>query len=219
MATLSMRVQSAPQGDGQPNGNSGRAASIANLNDADIDRFIGKIREGDAAAFTAAYELFHPPLLKFAVQFVSSRAAAEDAVQNVFLNIWLKRSEWTVKSGFRPYLYRSVRNYLLNEIRHRRVVERSQLLSDPSDPIGMGTGAINEKPDQRIDNTAIVVTIAAAIQALPERQRSAVILRWYNDLTTEAVGEVLGITRQAASKLLQKAVIRLRIQLEQLDIK
>lgn len=208
-----MRVQATPRDNGSPCSPFDRAMSIAQLDLAvDIDEFVRQVRMGNTAAFIAVYEIFHPHLIKFAAQLVSSRDMAEDAVQSVFLNIWLKREHWTVVGGLRPYLYRSVRNYLLNEIRHNRVIEKSEGLSHPDEPFGMGVAEGGD--ESSLDNARLVMRMSAAIRTLPERQRTVVLLRWYDDMTMDAIGDLLGISRQAVSKLLHKAVVRLRVQLD-----
>jgi len=53
-----------------------------------------------------------------------------------------------------------------------------------------------------------------AIQKLPRRQREAVILYFYKNKTQKEVGTILGITRQAAAKLLKKALINLKAELK-----
>lgn len=213
-----MRVRPTLQNDQRAGDGQNRSTRVIDLDKAvDMDRFAEQMRAGDVEAFADVYELFHPHLIRFAIQFCGSKAIAEDAVQTVFFNIWLKRNEWKLTSGLRLYLYRSVRNYLLNEVRRKQVVERTQLLHLPEEILGMGLG--DRIDDNSIDRANLIIRLTEAIRALPERQRSAVLLRWHDDLTTEAIGEVLGVTRQAASKLLQKAMIRLRSQLDGYDIR
>jgi RNA polymerase sigma-70 factor (ECF subfamily) len=188
---------------------SAAGSGFAGLDDA---RLVPRIRAGDAAAYRYLYEIALPPLLRFAFHIIGSRDAAEDAVQSVLVEIWVNREQWQPSGSLLAYLYRGVRNHILDSIRHDRVVERAEAIMDTEYPYGMG--AAPASADVLVESSDVVDTLAAAIQRLPERQRTTVLLRWYDGMTTAAVADVMGISRQVAEKLLAKAHAKLRVTLQ-----
>ena len=177
-------------------------------------RLLPRLRTGDAVAYRYLCDTAILPLFQFAYHIVRTRDAAEDAVHAVLAEIWVRRAGFAPVGPLRAYLYRSVRNHLLNVMEHERVVEFAEATADSDVPYGMGTTP--ETPDtitERADTAAIV---AAAIRLLPERQRTAILLRWYDMMTTGEVAQVMGISRQVAERLLHKAEAKLRITLRNL---
>ncbi len=176
---------------------------------------VAQIRAGDRCAFLHLYETTYPTLLRFAYSIARSRSSAEDAVQNAFVRIWLQRYQWQPNSLIMPYLYRAVRNYVLDHMRHAHVIEQAELHADVDEPYGMGVQPISA--DTEVERRDRAHAVAAAIRRLPERQRTAIMLRWYDDMTTASIADVMDISRQAAEKLLRSAETRLRTILRRLD--
>jgi len=185
------------------------SSGFTGLNDA---RLISSIQAGDAAAFRYLYKIAYPALLRLAYQISRSREVAEDAVQSVLVELWLNRSRWRLTGSLRAYLYRAVRNYVLNTVRHEYVIEQAETAADAEEPYGMGMQAA--PADAMVESLDLVDAVAAAVRQLPERQRTAAILHWYDGMTTAGVAEVMGVSRQAAEKLLRKCEMRLRDALE-----
>jgi RNA polymerase sigma factor (sigma-70 family) len=180
----------------------------------DDARLIPLVRAGDAAAYRYLCEVALPLLFQFAYHIIRSRETAEDAVQTVLADVWIYRTRFHPAGPLRAYLYRCVRNQLLDTIDHARVVERAEEIVDAEEPYGMGT---KPEPADALSETAdTITTVSAAIQQLPERQRTAVLLRWYDGMTTAEVAQVMGIARQVAERLLQKGEAKLRIALHNL---
>lgn len=178
---------------------------FAGLDDA---RLVPLIRGGDAAAYRYLCEAGLPVLLPFAYHIIHVREIAEDAVLTVLGNVWIQRTRFHPAGPLRAYLYRSVRNHLLNLIDHALVIERAEATMDTHEPYGMGVGPAS--PEASTEQVEIVTAVAAAVGQLPERQRTAVVLRWYEGMTTAEVAKVMGISRQVVERLLQKGEAKLR---------
>ena len=76
---------------------------------------------GQHIAFNSLFNRYYAVLCVYSESFVGDRQEAEDLVQSVFVNIWVKREELTFDETLVPYLYRSVHNASMQFLRHRKV--------------------------------------------------------------------------------------------------
>ncbi len=168
------------------------------------DGLIERIQTGDRAALDILYRAHYAGLLDFTYRFLRSRDAAHDIVQDVFVSIWMRRSEWIVRGSIASYLYRAVRNHAIHYLEHRQVESRVGAMNEP---IAMGHVPGVEDFASEGQQSA---ELARAIDTLPERQRSAVLLHYGKGISVAEVGRVLEISHTAATNLLDRAVLRLR---------
>ncbi len=145
---------------------------------------------------TALEELFaehYVALVRLAVNLVDDAESAEDLVQDVFASIDPKRVDDPAR-----YLRTAVVNRSRSALRRRKVARAFAgratriELAEPAD-----IGAVR---------TAERQTVLAAIDALPQRQREAVVLRYYEDLPVTEIAQVLDTTPSAISSALTRAL-------------
>ena len=151
-----------------------------------LDELVDGIRERRDEAFSAVYQLTASGLVSFAHGMLRDRLAAEDAVQQAFLE--LARSAGGFKGdgrSLRAWLYRSVRFTCLDEIRRRS--RRPEQLTDAVPDQGVADDI--DLPDPELQE---------ALLQLSERQRSLIVLRHVVGLSGEEVAEIMGIARTAA---------------------
>lgn len=140
-----------------------------------------------------------PDGIRLAYLLTGDRALAEDLVQDAFIRVVGRLEHLRNLEAFYPYLRRSIINLSKNHFRHR-AVERAYLAR-----------AAGERPVEAVD--AGVVTHDAmrrALLRLPERQRAAVVLRFYEDLPEDQVAEILRCRPGTARSLISRAVQALR---------
>ena len=163
-----------------------------------LDELVDGIRNRDEVAFGDVYRLTASGLASFAYGMLRDRLAAEDSVQQAFLE--LTRSASTFRGdgrALRSWLYRSVRFTCLDELRRR-----SRHPETPHESL----------PEQAVTDDVELVDpqLQAALMALTERQRELVVLRWVVDLAPEDIADVLGTNRAAVYAALARAQRRLR---------
>lgn len=78
------------------------------------------IRQGDQSAFEELYKRYVDKMLGFADAFVGNPVDAEEVVQVIFVNIWEKRQQLDPERNIAAYLFRSVKNQILNRLRDRK---------------------------------------------------------------------------------------------------
>src|SRR5580693_9782132 len=161
--------------------------------------------EWDAArAVTAIYTTHYRSLVRLAVLLVRDVATAEEVVQDSFIAMhtaW-RRLRDTEKAL--SYLRQSVVNRSRSVLRHRVVVDRNAPKPPPLAP-SAEQGAITE-----IERTAVI----SALRKLPARQREALVLRYYCDLSEAQIASTMQISRGAVKSHTARGMSSLRTVLE-----
>jgi RNA polymerase sigma-70 factor (sigma-E family) len=155
-------------------------------------------------ALTALYTEHYRSLVRLAALLVRDTATAEEVVQESFAAMhsgWrrLRDSEKALS-----YLRQSVVNRSRSVLRHRVVVDRNAPKAAPDMP-SAEQGAI-----ARLERSAVV----AALRTLPARQREALVLRYYGDLSEAQIASAMGISRGAVKSHTARGMVALRAVLE-----
>jgi len=170
--------------------------------DADLMR---RIADGDQRAFQQLVHRHLAGAVRLATRVLGSSAMAEDAAQEAFIRVWKHAGSFEdpEKRGakFTTWLYRIVLNLCIDE--KRRI--RFDALDDVPEPMDDRPGA--EKDMQRREQSA---RVQAALAALPERQRTAFVLCFYEDYTNKEAAAMMGIGLKAIESLLVRARRTLR---------
>ncbi len=179
---------------------------------------IRRVAAGEQGALRLLYEEFRLQVYNVAHGYVQDRSDAEEITQDVFLEIAREAKRFRGASAVGTWIYRITVNKSLDKVRYRSRKKRfAQLVSlfrptdgslayDPPDTSQKGPGA-DQGEDARL--------LFGAIGRLPEKQRSAVILTFMEDLSQKEAAEVLGVSPKAVESLLQRAKVNLRTMLSQ----
>jgi RNA polymerase sigma-70 factor (sigma-E family) len=156
-------------------------------------------------AVTAIYSEHYRSLVRLATFLVRDVGTAEEVVQDSFVAMhggWrrLRDSEKALS-----YLRQSVVNRSRSVLRHRMVVDRNAPKPAPDMP-SAEHGAI-----ALLERSAVV----SALRSLPARQREALVLRYYGDLSEAQIASAMGISRGAVKSHTARAIAALRVVLEQ----
>jgi len=170
------------------------------------DSALGAVPAGWDAdrAVTALYSTHYRSLVRLAALLLRDVSAAEEVVQDSFVAMhdgWrrLRDSEKALS-----YLRQSVVNRSRSVLRHRVVVDRNAPKPPPDMP-SAEQGAIAQ-----LERSAVVT----ALRTLPARQREAVVLRYYGDLSEAQIAMTMGISRGAVKSHTARAMAALRSVLE-----
>ncbi len=141
-------------------------------------------------------------VFRLAWGFLGSGDLAEDVTQEVFLRIAQGRQRWRARAKFRTLLYQVTLN-TCREIRRRRAKESR--LSPELDPV---EGPVVEVPDSRL------VDLADSLSTLSDRQREAVVLRFFEGCSTKEAAKIMGCREGTVKSHLHRALEALRLCLE-----
>jgi RNA polymerase sigma-70 factor (family 1) len=163
------------------------------------------LKSGDRAAYTEIYDRYVLVLLGHAYNKARDREAAKDAVHEVFVTLWAKRSSLTI-DNLPGYLFRSVRNVILNQVAHEAVRDRYI-----SSMVTFAAGY--ETTDHLVREKQLMAIIEKEIDALPPKMREVLRLSRNENLSHKEIAEKLDISEQTVSKQITNALKILRIKL------
>lgn len=174
--------------------------------DADPDAaLLARVARADPAAVRALVERKLPRLLALATRMLGDRMEAEDVAQEAFVRIWKHAPRWREgEARFDTWLHRVALNLCYDRLRANRA-EPVDALPDSVDP--------GPPPDARLEAHARDAHVRAALAALPIRQREAIVLQYYQELSNTDAAAAMGITVDALESLLARARRNLRAYL------
>ena len=163
------------------------------------ERLVDLVRAGSDPAFEAIVERYRRPLMRY-VSRILPPERAEDVVQQAFVKAYEAMLRGSAELNLRPWLYRIAHNTALNALRDRALGHAE--LDERIDGV--------ERPDQAFERSVGLRELVVAVQALPERQRSAILLRELEGRSYEEIATSLGVTDGAVRQLLNRARNTLR---------
>lgn len=167
-----------------------------------------RIRRDDSDAFDAVFRSWYPQLVRYAESMLGERAVAEEIAQEVMLTIWRDRRKLKIEESAGGYLFRATRNRALNELRHRKVQQKSHLHLATSDLVPATAEA--DMVDKRIG-----AAVREAIAELPERCREVFELSRVQGLRYTEIAEVMDISVKTVETQMGKALRILREKLSE----
>jgi RNA polymerase sigma-70 factor (ECF subfamily) len=186
------------------------------LSDADI---MLRVKSGDQSAFEFLVEKYRRPMVNFMYRMAHNAAAAEDLAQEVFLRVYRSREGYEASAKFTTWLYRIATNLAMNHVRDTRNErpEKTVSLDEPDQDTGltMDVPDASLSAEQTILRRERLAAIRQRVQALPERQRLAVLMHKYQQMDYKQIGEVLKLSESATKSLLFRAYETLREQLKE----
>ena len=166
-----------------------------------------QLKSSEVSAMDFLFKTHYEELCRTAFRILADRAAAEDIVQEVFLEIWRSRARLQLTGSFGAYLRRATVNRSLNYLRDRRMIVTD---TDESDA---DLSAAVESPVFDIETLELQEAIERAIDALPIRCRQVFILNRFEELSAREIAEILGISIKTVENQMTKALKVLRFLL------
>ncbi|MGE0751738.1 MAG: sigma-70 family RNA polymerase sigma factor [Variibacter sp.] len=159
---------------------------------------------GDQQAFRTLAQRHSSRAAGLARRMMGSEADAEEIVQEALLRVWINAPRWRPLATFRTWFYRIVFNLCLSR-RRRPVALALEAAGEVVDP-ALGPADILERDETER-------RVAAAIDALPERQRAAILLTYREELSNAEVAAVIDTSISGVETLLVRARRSLRAKL------
>ncbi|MBN1117989.1 MAG: RNA polymerase sigma-70 factor [Bacteroidales bacterium] len=160
--------------------------------------------------FEGLFKSFYPALCSFANKYINNHELSEDLVQDVFFSLWNNSEITTNIQSVKSYLYSSVRNKCLNEIKHNKIVDNH--ISDELSSIS-STGFFHD----HIIEEELHRMIHKAIKELPEKCAEIILLSIEGQKNNE-IAETLNISVNTVKTQKKIAYQQLRIKLKYLYI-
>jgi RNA polymerase sigma-70 factor (ECF subfamily) len=194
------------------------------------EELLQRLRAGDEAAFMDLVDRYGPLMLRIALMHVSSRAVAEEVVQDAWLGVLKGLDRFEGRSSLKTWITRIVANQARTRgERERRSVPVSALAPEPavapsrfrpaSDPMYPGGWALPPRswaalPEERLLAGETLALVRAAIAQLPPRQQEVILLRDVEGWEPDEVSDALGLSPGNQRVLLHRARSKVRNRLE-----
>ncbi len=188
----------------------GRITSVCTSADTSDLALASRIRTGDTSAFTALVESYLDDAVRFAASIVQHRETAEDVVQDVLSRLWQQRSRMPESGSLRAFVFTAIRNRALDTLKRQRVGERAQQILDAEARYGTSVPEKGATALEAEEGQVLLHRVHAMITSLPERQQTALALRYGQGFKIADIGDVLGVSPKAAEQLVFRALRTLR---------
>lgn len=168
-----------------------------------------QLREGDQKAFTELFNKYHGILYNYGRKLSSNSSIVEDAVQDVFIDIWRLKSTLAENiTSVKFYLYRAL----------RRRIHRGSEKFPVTDEISLVPDHLIPHSDSNSENIIIESESASLMQQrvqellsnLPERQIEALTLRYFDNFSTEEIAHIMNVTEKSVRNFIYRALTSLR---------
>jgi RNA polymerase sigma-70 factor (ECF subfamily) len=193
-------------------------ASGPNEANPDVDAML-RVKTGDESAFAYLVQKYRRPMVGFMYRLCHNPSTAEELAQEVFLRVYRSRETYEPSAKFTTWLYRIATNLAVNharDTRHERA-ENTVRLDEPDQETGTTPDLADDSlsAEEQILKRERLAAIRAVVNALPERQRVAVIMHKYQQMDYRQIAGVLKLSESATKSLLFRAYETLREQLKQ----
>lgn len=172
------------------------------------ERLIGRARMGDGQALGGLAEQYAPQMYRLAFCLLKSEEEARDAAGDVFVKLYESPEKIPVQ-GFKPWLMKVVYNHCLDLLRRRKTWQR--LL-----PRLLGYSQAEQEPDpaEAAANAEERLNVRQALLRIPDKERAALVLRYYQELSYDEISEVLGVPASLVGTWLHRGKARMKEILE-----
>ncbi|GAB3913665.1 RNA polymerase sigma factor [Larkinella knui] len=164
------------------------------------------LKQGDRRAFAELYERYYRTLYNYGYKLMPDTALVEDAIQDLFVDLWRIQQNLGEAESVKFYLFRSLRRKI-----HRLAEKENRFLSVDllTSPFRSDTTPEHQITEQEHEQQ-LVRQLAQALKQLPERQLEVVMLRFYENFKTGEIAAIMGITDKSVRNTLHKAMTHLR---------
>lgn len=179
------------------------------------NELIKLILQGESDKFRIFVEKYRQMVFRTCMGFVHNKEDADDLTQEVFIQAYRSLPDFKMKSAFSTWLYRIAVNASLNKVRRSgriSFIDRIESLFGSDSP-GAGQLFDTDDPENIIIKKEHSQWLQRALDSLPEKQRTAIVLSKYDDLSQKEIAEIMKTSEGAVEALLHRAKKNLREKL------
>jgi RNA polymerase sigma factor (sigma-70 family) len=166
------------------------------------------IEQGDKQAYSEAYVFYYKRFYNYGRKFTGDEALLEDAIQETLMDLWKNKERLSSITFPHTYLFSSFRHILFKKIKQDNRIGGYTDVPEADPEFGIDHLMIRNESD-----AALKQRLQKALNELTPRQREAIFLRFYEELSYEEVAEVLTISTKATYKIVARALLQLKSSL------
>ena len=177
---------------------------LAGCEDAALwDRF----RHGNKAAFDLIYERYFQVLCSYGDKFCKDTQVVEDVVQELFIYLWTRKADLGKTVAIKYYLFLCLRRKLLRKLTQEN--RRNSILSSHENFCSFDL-TLQKDPSTFLESEELLKNLAKALDKLTDRQKEAIYLKFYNNLSFQEVALVMGIEVRSSYNLISRSLEALK---------
>lgn len=176
---------------------------------------VRRAQAGDRSALAELVRLYSPRIYSLALRIMRNSEDAEDVLQETFVLMMKKITQFSGRSGFYTWLYRVASNVALGKLREKKYSDKTISVDDPEFQYLQGS-QLADWPDhleEKLDDEQFRNCLSRAMEDLPEHYRAVFVIRDLENLSTRETAEVLKISEANVKIRLMRARLFLRDQL------
>lgn len=169
---------------------------------------IEQIQQGNKKVFENLFNSYYSYLCAYANKFVLDKDIAEEIVQELFYQIWIKRENLQIKTSLKSYLFRAVHNSCLNYIKHKNIQNKyhEEVLKDLQEE--------HSETYDTLENVELQNKIRLAIDKLPTERKKIFLMIRFENLKYIQVAKKLNISIKTVENQMGSALRFLREELK-----
>jgi RNA polymerase sigma factor (sigma-70 family) len=165
-------------------------------------------RNGDNRALGILAERYFVTLKRYGLKFMVDEAVVADCIQDLFLDLWQNRHKISQTPSVKFYLLKSVRNRITEHLRYQQRFTNEECLHwDNALPDDFNAESLLIEQETL---KSLIKQVNVQMSGLPKREREALYLRYFEDLSVVEISEIMGVNKQSVSNFLQKALAKIR---------
>jgi len=181
------------------------------------EELIRKVAAGDREAFCEVVRVNRNMVINVCFSLLNDRERAEEVAQDVFLQLYKKAGEFKGKSKLSTWIYRIAINRALSARRRDQLFKKREIIQQKaSADLDYLKAPQSDSPDSRLETEEIRAAIRKALDYLPEKQRTVIILHKMEGFSSKEIAQILGISLSSAEARIHRAKINLKKKLSRL---
>ncbi|HOY21482.1 MAG TPA: sigma-70 family RNA polymerase sigma factor [Haliscomenobacter sp.] len=164
-------------------------------------------KKGDKDAFGCIYEQYVEALFTYGFYFAKDKALVEDAIHELFVELWRMRANLSDTTSIKYYLFRALQRKICH------LMDQETVFSKFVDTANLGSDAeasIEESLIAQEQSEEYKQILSKGLVLLPQRQLQAVHLRFFDNLDTGEIAEIMGMNEQSVRNIISRALHKLR---------
>ena len=169
------------------------------------------LKEGDQQAYAKIYNNHINKLYSYGKKLCSNTVLVEDAIQDVFIELWKYKSNLGPIRSIHAYLCSCLRRHLLKTLKKDRIfVLNGQHLNEDNFEFELSVQELLVRDQEK---QAEVQKIKKALELLTKRQKEVIYLRYFQDLNYQEIADMMGLNQRSTYNLVSKAIYLLKDKL------
>ena len=186
------------------------------LSDPD-NELMKRVGSGDKTAFKELVQRNQRVVTGIIYRYTGNHHDVEDLAQDIFLKVFKAAPRYVPRAQFKTWLYKVVAHHCFNYFRSQKrrsfITSYNQSFPEEDNPPLNYAESQKKQPENLLQQQELRTALTAALSELPDRQRMAIILHRFEDLSYKEIANVLGCSLSAVESLLFRAMDNLKKKL------